>query len=328
MTRRVTLPLVVVALPLAITVVATITTAVLAGGAPTDVAVHWNASGTADGFAPAWTVSVVGAASGLVFTVVGALMLALAREGEHPSRTGKFLVSAVVGASALIGTAGIWILATQQEGMPTPPVFPGIVLWFGVAIGSGLLAWWSTPPAAPWTAHDPEPAKPLSLGAAERAVWIGTARMPFAAVLAISLVALGLIVLVTVAVLQTGEGAAWPALIVPGLLGLLLLGLSRYRVRVDDEGLSVHGALGLPRWRIPAGGVESAGVVEVEPLREFGGWGVRIGRGGRTGVITRAGEALQVRRRNGRALVVTVDDAGTAAALLTTVAARASAERP
>jgi hypothetical protein len=41
----------------------------------------------------------------------------------------------------------------------------------------------------------------------------------------------------------------------------------------------------------------------------------------------RTGEALEVKNRNGSALVVTVDDAGTAARLLSAVAERAAATR-
>ena len=57
-------------------------------------------------------------------------------------------------------------------------------------------------------------------------------------------------------------------------------------------------------------------------MAEFGGWGYRVGRGGRVGVVLRTGEALQVQRTGGRAFVVTVDDAATGAALLNTLAAR------
>ena len=60
----------------------------------------------------------------------------------------------------------------------------------------------------------------------------------------------------------------------------------------------------------------------VSPLAEFGGWGYRVGRGGRVGVVLRTGEGLQVERSGGRSFVVTIDDAATGAALLNTLAAR------
>jgi hypothetical protein len=63
----------------------------------------------------------------------------------------------------------------------------------------------------------------------------------------------------------------------------------------------------------------------VVPLGEFGGFGLRWGPGRRLGIITRGGEALEVQRRDGRTVVVTVDDAATAAGLLMAFAARKNA---
>jgi len=56
-------------------------------------------------------------------------------------------------------------------------------------------------------------------------------------------------------------------------------------------------------------------------VNDFGGWGLRLapGQGGtrrRFGLVTRAGEALEVIRRDGRAFVITIDDARAAAAVL------------
>jgi hypothetical protein len=75
-------------------------------------------------------------------------------------------------------------------------------------------------------------------------------------------------------------------------------------------------------YRVAAADVASAGTTSVVPLGEFGGYGIRFGLGRRLGVITRGGEALEVQRRDGRAVVVTVDDAATAAGLLTAYAAK------
>jgi hypothetical protein len=61
----------------------------------------------------------------------------------------------------------------------------------------------------------------------------------------------------------------------------------------------------------------------VEAIGTFGGWGLRWAGRGRIGIITRSGPALEVRRHDGSSLVITVDDAAAAAALLTArVAAR------
>jgi hypothetical protein len=56
-------------------------------------------------------------------------------------------------------------------------------------------------------------------------------------------------------------------------------------------------------------------VVSVAPLGDYGGLGLRHRRGV-TAVATRGGEALEVTRADGRRLVLTVDDAATAAGVL------------
>jgi hypothetical protein len=103
--------------------------------------------------------------------------------------------------------------------------------------------------------------------------------------------------------------------------------MASFHVRVSAAGLTVRSTFGWPRTTVPADEVERADVVQVRPVHDFGGYGWRLGRQGRTGVVVRAGEALEVTRTGGRALVVTVDDAADAAALLNTMAERARAAR-
>jgi len=83
----------------------------------------------------------------------------------------------------------------------------------------------------------------------------------------------------------------------------------------------VRGPAGWPRSRIALNEVATATAVNVEALGSFGGWGWRRVPGA-LGVVLRSGEALRVERKEGHALVVTVDDAATAAALLTALASR------
>lgn len=65
----------------------------------------------------------------------------------------------------------------------------------------------------------------------------------------------------------------------------------------------------------------------VDRKGEFGGWGLRLSVDRRFGVVLRAGEAIEVTRANGKRFVVTVDDAGTGAALLEALIA-ARPDRP
>ncbi|WEH29757.1 DUF1648 domain-containing protein [Streptomyces sp. AM 3-1-1] len=111
-------------------------------------------------------------------------------------------------------------------------------------------------------------------------------------------------------------GAGLPLL----LAGLLTFALSAVRVTVDRHGLTVAaGYLPWPRTRIALDQVATARAQHVRAL-EWGGWGYRVSPRG-TGVILHSGEALVVRREDGRDFAVTTRDARTAAALLNTLAA-------
>ncbi|WP_225801525.1 DUF1648 domain-containing protein [Streptomyces sp. NK15101] len=159
----------------------------------------------------------------------------------------------------------------------------------------------------------------LPLGASEVAGWTrATASRPLTALAVLALAATPVVLLL----------APWPAALL-GLLGLVIglpgLALARVRVTVDRRGVTVRSALASrPRTRIPLDDVTGASVRDLDAaavLAEFGGWGYRV-RAHRTGVIVRSGEALVVRRSGGREFAVTVPDAGTAAALLNTLAER------
>jgi hypothetical protein len=115
----------------------------------------------------------------------------------------------------------------------------------------------------------------------------------------------------------------WAMLIVVGLVGVTIASMFRWTVRADSDGLTVRSATGWPRVHVPLDEVVRADVVNVRPLRDFGGWGLRVGRGGRVGVVLRPGEALLVERTGGRSVVVTVDGAAGAAGVLNALADRA-----
>jgi hypothetical protein len=115
----------------------------------------------------------------------------------------------------------------------------------------------------------------------------------------------------------------WALLIVVVVLGILIVSMFRWVVRVDSTGLTIRSAIGWPRVGVPLEEVVRADVIQVRPLRDYGGWGLRVGRGGRVGVILRSGEAIVVQRTGGRSVAVTVDEAATGAALLNALADQA-----
>jgi hypothetical protein len=112
----------------------------------------------------------------------------------------------------------------------------------------------------------------------------------------------------------------WPLLIVVGLVGILIASMFRWVIRVDSRGLTIRSALGWPRIRVPLDEVVRADVIQVRPLRDFGGWGLRVGRGGRVGVVLRSGEAMLVQRTGGRSVAVTVPGAAAGAGVLNALA--------
>jgi hypothetical protein len=97
---------------------------------------------------------------------------------------------------------------------------------------------------------------------------------------------------------------------------VILLSNLAWTVRIDSRGVRIRSAMGFPSISIPLDNITSANVVDVNALSQYGGWGVRWNLGGRLGIILRSGEALEIHRRKGLVVVITIDDATTAAGLI------------
>jgi hypothetical protein len=241
---------------------------------------------------------------------------------EGPTATQKLLAVAslfTVTLLSIIVTTSVAIQRGLPVGTPTPSIPPT----FGIAIGVALVlaaGGWFFMPRAISGKSTPDPATPpLPVAPGELVVWVGHARFTtWVIILLCAVVAVATAVIVFVIALR----GAWPLAIVPVILAVSILGTASWRVRVDADGLTVRPTLGWPMYRVALADVASAATTHVVPLGEFGGFGIRWGLGRRLGIITRGGEALEVQRRDGRAIVVTVDDAATAAGLLTALAAR------
>ncbi|MFK4835977.1 DUF1648 domain-containing protein [Microbacterium sp. ZW T2_14] len=320
--------LVAVWLPVALVAVALVKQLIALPQLPATVAVHWNAAGEADGFAPAWTQPVITVLFGLGLPL---LMAATSLPGLRRGDTGptyRLMGAAAAAVSAVVTVSLTWTLS-MQVGLDVvsqaPTVWAALIasLIAGAVVGVG--AWFLQPAARPVAGSAP-PAEPLTLAPHERVLWMRSVSMTPGAAIAI----IAAVVLVAVsAVLAWTTGAdttlAWILTGVTILLLLLAATTLAFHVRVDDTGLHVDSVLGIPRFTVPLADVRSAARVEVVPMGDFGGWGVRIApQGRRFGIVLRAGEALEVTRRNGRRVTVTVDDAATAAALLEALVLRAA----
>jgi hypothetical protein len=200
------------------------------------------------------------------------------------------------------------------------PDATGAVLWASLAalvIGAlGALAVRPDPPM-PRTGAVPAP-EGLQLPPTAHVAWVQHVRT-----VALGWVAVGVAVLLVVTGILTGT----VVLLVPlgVLLAALLATFASFTVTVDGRGLTAAGSFGWPRLAVPLSEVESVSTVQVRALHDFGGWGYRIGRQGRVGIVARSGDAIEVHRTGGRVVVVTVDDAQTGATLLQALAARATA---
>lgn len=284
---------------------------------PDPVASHWSGAARPDGF-----MSLGAFVSTTVAMVVGCSLLfgAIGWSRGVASSTRRTVAATTVwvggfGATLLLGTLA------AQRGLDdaSSADLSGAVLALALlgplvpAVVAALLV--PGDPRRPAVAAPGPDAARLDLGPGERVVWIRRVRGGPA------LAAGGAAVLGTA--LSAVLSQLWALLVAPVLLAVALAAMFAFTVRVDATGLTVRSALGWPRTHVPADEIERARVSRVSPLRDFGGWGWRVGASGRTGVVLRAGESLEVERTGGRGLVVTVDDAATAASLLNTVAERA-----
>lgn len=319
----VTLPAVLVAVALAAQVLAL-------PALPDPVAIHWGASGSPDGFGPAWIVPVLTAAIGFGLPlVIAASALAGLRRGDRGT-TYRLLGAVALAVSTMMCVLGTWTLVMQAgllEAADGPSAIPAVLCSFGAAIAAFVAGWFAQPDepyrvtvlAAPGRKPDTD----------SRGPWQQRTTLSRGAIM-ILVGAIALLVLMTLVTALTSGGAA-PAWAVVLLIAVTVLAVVvvvssiAFHVRVDDDGLSVTSVVGLPRVHIALADIARAEAVLVSPMGEFGGWGLRWAPGSGFGVVLRTGPGIRVTRTSGKIFTVTVDDAETGAALLDGLAARARA---
>ncbi|WP_431036708.1 DUF1648 domain-containing protein [Streptomyces sp. P6-2-1] len=287
------------------------------------IATHFSGSGTADDWGATSTYPWV------CLAVFGGLALVFGLGAALPG-AGRAARSAWTvigwGTAGLLGYLLSAVLVVNTQASAEGDVrlsWVQLVAGLGAALlaaGLGALVRRLLPPALRGPERGPLPGAPerLTLRPGELAGWsahntsaVLTGMGAGIFLLGVGLLAAGLV------------GAGLPLL----LAGLLTFALSAVRVTVDRHGLTVAaGYLPWPRTRIGLDQVATARAQHVRAL-EWGGWGYRVSPRG-TGVILHSGEALVVRREDGRDFAVTTRDARTAAALLNTLAAREDGSSP
>jgi len=306
--------------PLLLSLAGVAVIAIWSADLPDRIAIHWNGSGHADGYAEFWGVAAMLVGVSILLAGTFTLMVLGPADRSSPAR-GRTLVAIGVAVSTAL-TIGIVASVGLQRGGSVPDALQ-IAQWLlgGLAVGAvlGAIAYPLTPaPVRTDSDDDEQHVDPIELSAEERAVWTGVAAPDrrFAVLYAA-------IVVVLVGAVVVGALDEPLAVAVLALVLFVSAGVLRWRVTVSRAGFTARGAFGFSVLRVPVAEVESARVVRVGAMSEFGGWGLRFG-GGRIGVILRSGDAIEVSRTRGRSIVATVDDAETAAALLNGFVARAS----
>ncbi|MFI2289156.1 DUF1648 domain-containing protein [Streptomyces niveus] len=283
---------------------------------PDSLATHFDISGDSDRDPMSRTAALV--ASVLLFAGVGALWVVSALGSPLTARALKWLTAGGWALGGLLGytlTATLFanLDATDSSTVRLPPWQLGVGAAVALAAaGLGLLLTRFVPNPG----HEPtgdDGTTRIDLAEGELAGW--SRRTGSGPLLAVGLATLTAGVFVAVVV-------SWRYGPMVCVIGLLALVFASAHVSVDRHGLTVRmGALSWPRVRVPLEDIDAASSRRINAVADYGGWGYRI-RHKRTGVILRSGEAIVVRRANGREFAVTVADSATAAALLNTLVDR------
>ncbi|MBF0672349.1 MAG: DUF1648 domain-containing protein [Salinibacterium sp.] len=302
--------------PIVVTALAAVITASWIPELPSPVAVHW-AGDTPDGYGNVWLFILMPLVICTLFALFVVAMSSRPTESGLLTANQKFvLVTSPWMAGLLsVGLGGtLWV----QRGLDDAAEASGGAIWmlWGLLAGFAMAipAWFLLPPSDRAVVTG-EPPAAMDFAPTELVSWSRSAKVGRGARAVIASVFVMQFVLAFV-LAANGEPAWTVLLVVVAVLLVLVAATFYWRVTVDRRGLTVRSALSWPKTTIPADEITDVAVVDVQPVAEFGGWGWRWGADGRTGVVLRTGEGIQVTRANGKRFVVTVDDASTGAAVL------------
>jgi len=275
---------------------------------PDPIAIHWGLDGHPDGSAPLVLDVVL---MSVLTALISFLPLVAVLRGDR--RTARTMLALSFSMGALFVLLRWRTIALNLDVAVWTDAGPlsllDLVLLLVVVTPIALLGW-------SLGGRHPDPPRrehvvlPQTLPPDGHLVWVGHQAWSVARVLGPALVATGAVV--------TAIRVAAETLVVGGtlvLVGVLLWWFTSITVAVGPAGLKVRfGPLGWPAIRVALADIERIEIEEVEPLA-YGGWGYRALPGVRA-VVIRRGIGIRVVRRGRPDLVVTVDDAATAAGVL------------
>ena len=147
-------------------------------------------------------------------------------------------------------------------------------------------------------------------------------RQPALIVLVVLLACLGVGTAVLVARDEDSSALPWRALLVGLLAGLgvpaWVLSLEM-ATTVDADGMEVRFVLGFASMRFAVADMASVRAVTYHPMREFGGWGVRWGRGGSRAYNVSGNRGVEIIHASGRRWIIGSQRAEELAAALVAV---------
>ncbi|HEY1551676.1 MAG TPA: DUF1648 domain-containing protein [Kofleriaceae bacterium] len=274
---------------------------------PEPLATHWSLLGHPNGAMPRVTALALHAGFALL-AAIGAFVVT--RPGDHPRgiATGVGVATFVGSLFAAIAVAVVianygaasWRDAHQNTlALLLAPAFACVATAIASRAARSL-----EPAAAPLA-----PLSTVGLGATERATWVGSARNRGFAIGGIAALA------VAAAAYVLGNT---PTAITLAIAGIVMVPFGELHARVDDRGLAVgFGPVAWPRIRVALADIRSARQLDIDPTKH-GGWGYRgsLTVFGKAAAIVRRGDGLELQLDHNRTLIVSTDDAATAAGLL------------
>lgn len=280
---------------------------------PDPLATHWGLSGTPNGAMPRLAAFALFGGTGLLAAL--AARVAMSRAHGIAQLVGGATFAGVLFAALGIVTVLANLDATRWQDAHSVGLALALaccaIAGFGAALASRVARTLEPARAAGSLARPT-----IGLGATERAMWSASAKNGALFVVAFLVAIAG--------VIRWASGGSWIAVASCAFAALLVTALAEVHVRVDDRGVTIaFGPLGFPRMRVGVNRIAHADTTMVRPM-EHGGWGYRgsltVLR--RAAVVIRGGEGLRLALRDNKTMIITVDDAGTAAGLINDLVAR------